>query len=89
MEEKPQSTNRDSKIRKILDRITKKLEESHEINGSSTRSNENTVQQKKKKPTRTKGQRQYVIRSQEYPFKQTLKEVGPKKIQTLQDFKSY
>ena len=55
MEEKPQSTNRDSKIRKILDRITKKLEESHEINGSNTRSNKNTVQQKKKKPTRTKG----------------------------------
>ena len=55
MEEKPQSTNRDSKIRKILDRIIKKLGESYEINGSGTRSNKNTVQQKKKEPTRTKG----------------------------------
>jgi len=59
------------------------LEESHKINGSDTRSNEEIVQQKKKESTRTEGWKQHVVRGQEYPFKQTLKEVGPKKIWTL------
>jgi len=59
------------------------LEESHKINGSGTRSNEEIVQQKKKESTRTEGWKQHVVRDQEYPFKQTLKEVGPKKIWTL------
>jgi len=56
---------------------------SYEINGSSTRNDEDTVQQKKEESTRTKDWRQYVVRSQEYSFKQTLKKVGSKKIQTL------
>ena len=83
MKEKPQDTNRDSKIGRILDRITKKLEGSHKIDKSSIRSNEETVQQKKKKSARTESWRQHVVRSQEYPFEQTLKEVRPKKIWTI------
>ena len=83
MEEKPQGINRDSKIERILNRITKKLEGSYEIDRSGIRSNEDTVWQKKEESARTKGWRQHVVRSQEYPFKQTLKKVGSKKIQTL------
>ena len=43
MEEKPQGINRDSKIGRILNRITKKLGESYEIDRSGIRSNEDTV----------------------------------------------
>ena len=42
MEKKPQGMNRDSKIGRILNRITKKLGESYEIDGSGI-SNEDTV----------------------------------------------
>jgi len=43
MEEKPQGINRDSRIERILNRITKKLGGSYEIDGSGIRSNEDTV----------------------------------------------
>ena len=83
MEGKPWGINGDSKIERILDGITKKLEGSYKINGSSTRSNEDIVRQKKKKSTKTKDWKQHVVRSQEYSFEQTFKEVGSKKIWTL------
>ena len=43
MEGKPQGINRDSKIGRILNRITKKLGESYEIDESGTRSNKDIV----------------------------------------------
>jgi len=43
MEGKPQGMNRDSKIGRILNGITKKLGESYEIDESSTRSNKDIV----------------------------------------------
>jgi len=36
-----------------------------------------------KKSSRIEGWRQYVVRKQEYPFEQTLKEAAPKEIQTF------
>jgi len=43
MKGKHQDTNRDSKIERIFDRITKKLGESHKINRNNTRSNKEIV----------------------------------------------
>ena len=43
MEGKPQGTNGDSKIGRILDRIIKKFGRSYKINESGTRSNKKTV----------------------------------------------
>ncbi len=42
-----------------------------------------TIWQEEIKYTRFEEERQNMAESQEYPFKSTLKEVGPEKIQTL------
>ena len=83
MERQPYGTNGVPKIRRISYRTIKKLGRSYEVNKSSTRNNEEAVWQKMKESSRVKERRQYMAGKQKYPFEQTLKEVGPKKIWTL------
>jgi len=59
------------------------LGRSYKVNGNSVRNHEETIQQEKKESSRVEGWRQYVAREQKSPFKQTLKEAGPEKIQIL------
>jgi len=80
MKMQPYGTDRVSETRIIPYRTTKKLERSYEVNESSIRNNEEAVRQKMKESSRIEGRRQCVARKQKYPFKQTLKEAGPKKI---------
>jgi len=59
------------------------LGRSYEVNGNSTGKYEEIIQQEIEESSRTKGWGQCVTGEQKYPFKQTFKEVGPKKIWTL------
>jgi len=83
MKRQPYGTDEISKTRRIPYRTTKKLGRSYEVNRSSTRNNEEAVQQKTKKSSRIEERTQRVVGKQEYPFEQTLKETGPKKIWTF------
>ena len=83
MERKPYGTDGVSKTRRIPYRTAKKLGKSHKINGNSTKSYEEAIQQEAKEPLRIKGQKQCMVGKQKYPFKQILKEAGPKKIWTF------
>ena len=57
------STNGVSKIRRISNRITKKLERSQEVDINSKRSYEKAIQQEKMKSARTEERRQCVAGS--------------------------
>jgi len=59
------------------------LERSYKVNGNSTRSHEETIQQEKKESSKVESWRQYVAKKQKYPLKQTLEEVRLKKMQTF------
>ena len=83
MERKIDSADGVSKIRRISQRITKKLRGSYEVNKNSKISYEEAIWQEKEKSTKIASRRQYVVGSQEYSFKSTLKEVEPEKIQTF------
>jgi len=63
--------------------VTKKLRTSGQSNGRSAKEYKEAIQQEKKEPSRIKGWRQCVVKEQEYPFKQTLKEAGQQEIQTF------
>ena len=73
IERKFDSADRVFKIRRISQRITKKLRKSYK----------EAIWQEKEESTKIASKRQYVVGSQEYLFKSTLKEVGPEKIQTF------
>ena len=62
--------------RGIRKEVTGKLEACNTSNGRKLKEHEETVQQKKKEPSRSKGQRTHVAGEQKYPVKLTLKEVG-------------
>ena len=83
MERRLNYANRISKAGRILDQSTKELGRSNQSNGHGKRNDEKVIWQEETKFTRTKRRRQYIVRSQEYSFEQTLKEAGPKTIQTL------
>ena len=72
-----------SKIRRIPHRITEGLGAGHKVNRRSTKEYEEAVWQEKMKSLRIESWRQCVVGEQKYPIKLTLKEVGPKTIQTL------
>ena len=80
MERQPSSTNKVFEIRRISYRTIKKLEKGYKVNRSGSKEYEEAIWQKMKKSLRIEGWRQCVAREQKYPFEQTLKEVGPKKI---------
>jgi len=52
----------------------------YKVNGNSKRSYKKAILQEKAKHIRTKGRRQHVAKSQEYPFEQIFKEAQPEKI---------
>ena len=83
MKRKPHGTDEVSKARRIPYRTTKKLRRSYKVNRNGTKKYEEAVWQKTEEPSRIKGWRQHVVGKQKYLLKQTLKEVGPKKIQTF------
>ena len=60
-----------------------KLGKGNKVDGKGSEEYENAIQQEKKKSTRIEGQRKYMVRESKYPFKSTLKEAGPEKIQTF------
>jgi len=62
--------------RGICKEVTGKLEACDTSNGRKPKKHKETVQQKKKKSSRSKGQRTHVAGEQKYPVKSTLKEVG-------------
>ena len=80
MERKPDNKNRITKTEWVSRRTTKKLEQSKNIDGYSKRSYEKAIWQKEKKSTRIEGWKQYVARSQKYPFEVTFKNIRPKEI---------
>jgi len=81
IEREHNSKDRITKARRFSQETTKELRSSKEVNGNGKKSHEEAVQQEKEKPIRIKGRRQCVARSQEYPFKLTLKKTGSEKIQ--------
>ena len=83
MEGQPCSTIRVSKIRRIFYRVTEELGAGHKVNGRSIEEYEEAVQQEKTKSSRIESWRQHVVGEQKYSIEPTLKEVGPKMIQTL------
>jgi len=76
MERRPCGSNGDSMSRRVSYRNEEELGTSDKGDERSTEGDEEAIQQKKPKSSRTKGQRQRVAGKQEYPFESTLKEVG-------------
>jgi len=62
--------------RGIREEVTRKLEACDTSNGRKPKEHEETVRQKKKESSRSKGWRTHVAGEQKYPVKSTLKEVG-------------
>ena len=79
MERKPDCKNRTTKAGRFPGKITKKLGQSKEVYKNNTRKHEEIIWQEEKKLSRAKSWRKYAVGSK-YPFKQTFKEVRPKKI---------
>ena len=59
------------------------IERSYKSNEDSTRKYKEVIWQEEKESSRVEGWRQCVAGQQKYLLKQTLKEIRPKKIQTL------
>ena len=68
MEREPYGIDGVPKTRRIPHRITKKLGGSHKVYESSTRNNEEAVQQEIKELSRVQDWKQHVARKQEYLF---------------------
>jgi len=55
----------------------------NKVNRRGSEEYEKTIRQEKKKSTSIEDWRQCVVGEQKYPFKSTLEEAGPEKIQTF------
>jgi len=75
LERGPHGTNGVATSRGIRKEVTRKLEACDTSNGRKPKEHEETVQQKKKEFSRSKGRRTHVAGEQKYPVKLTLKEV--------------
>ena len=76
MEREPHGTNGVATSREIREEVTGKLEACGTSDRRKPKEHEETVQQKKKESSRSKGRRTHVAGEQKYPVKSTLKEVG-------------
>ena len=76
MKRGPHGTNGVATSRGLCEEVTGKLEACDTRNGRKPKEHEETVQQKKKESSRSKGWRTFVAGKQKYPVESTLKEVG-------------
>ena len=76
MERGPHGTNGVATSTGIRKEVTGKLEACDTSNGRKPKEHEETIRQKKKESSRSKGRRTCVAGKQKYPVRSTLKEVG-------------
>jgi len=76
LKRRPHDTNGVATSRGIREEVTGKLEACSTSDGRKPKEHEETVRQKKKESSRSKGRRTCVAGEQKYLVKSTLKEVG-------------